>query len=53
MKPEPEAFESTPEFQHFKGVMRRLLAVPKSELDKLVQSKKKRSAKRRAGRQKA
>jgi|SRR5580704_4544606 hypothetical protein len=29
-------FSATPEFRHFKNVMRRLLAVPKSELDQLV-----------------
>jgi len=53
MEPESVPFDSAPEFQHFKDVMGLLLAVPKSELDKLVRSKKKRSAKRRAGRQKA
>jgi len=35
------AFESTPEFAHFKSVMRRVLAVPKTELDALVEQAKK------------
>jgi hypothetical protein len=30
------AFDSTPEFQHFKNVMRGVLAVPKARLDELV-----------------
>jgi hypothetical protein len=34
-------FESQPEFERFKGIMRRLLAVPKSELDKKVRRAKK------------
>jgi len=29
-------FDSTPEFQHFKEVMRGVLAVPKKRLDELV-----------------
>jgi len=29
-------FDSTPEFQHFKDVMRGVLAVPKKRLDELV-----------------
>jgi hypothetical protein len=29
-------FNSTPEFQHFKDVMRAVLAVPKKRLDELV-----------------
>jgi hypothetical protein len=42
MKPEPvpNAFDSTPEFQRFKDVMRKLVAVPKAELDALVQAAK-------------
>jgi hypothetical protein len=38
-----EQFEAQPEFQHFKTVMRRLLAVPKSALDRKVRRAKKRS----------
>ena len=38
-----EEFEAQPEFQHFKTVMRRLLAVPKSALDRKVRRAKKRS----------
>jgi hypothetical protein len=34
------AFDSTPEFQHFKKVMRGVLAVPKARLDELVQAAK-------------
>jgi hypothetical protein len=30
------AFDATPEFQHFKEVMRGILAVPKKRLDELV-----------------
>jgi hypothetical protein len=30
-------FDATPEFEHFKEVMRAVLVVPKSRLDKLVQ----------------
>jgi hypothetical protein len=26
-------FDSTPEFQHFKGVMKRVIAIPKADLD--------------------
>jgi len=37
------AFDSTPEFQHFKTVMRGVLAVSKSRLDELVQAAKKTS----------
>jgi hypothetical protein len=33
-------FDSTPEFQHFKDVMRGVLAVPKKRLDELVQKAK-------------
>jgi hypothetical protein len=36
----PASFDSTPEFQHFKGVMRNLLAVPKAEVDELVKASK-------------
>jgi hypothetical protein len=34
-------FDSTPEFQHFKDVMRGVLAVPKKRLDELVEKAKK------------
>jgi len=43
MKPkqdEPNSFDSKPEFQHFKNVMRKLIAVPKAELDALVKAAK-------------
>lgn len=30
------SFDSTPEFQHFKDVMRGVLAVPKKRIDELV-----------------
>jgi hypothetical protein len=33
-------FDSTPEFQRFKEVMRAVLAVPKKRLDELVQKAK-------------
>jgi len=36
-------FDSTPEFQHFKDVMRRVLAVPKTRLDELVREAKENS----------
>ena len=36
-------FDSTPEFQHFKDVMRGVLAVPKKRLDELVEKAKKES----------
>jgi hypothetical protein len=36
-------FAAQPEFQHFKAVMKRLLAVPKSALDRRVRRAKKRS----------
>lgn len=39
----PAQFESTPEFNHFKAVMRHVLAVPKAELDELVERAKKES----------
>jgi len=35
-----EQFEATPEFKHFKAVMRRVLAIPKERLDKLVRESK-------------
>jgi hypothetical protein len=35
-----EQFRATPEFAHFKGVMRKLLAVPKEELDRRVREAK-------------
>lgn len=38
-----EEFEAQPEFQHFKTVMKRLLAVPKSALDRRVRRAKRRS----------
>jgi hypothetical protein len=37
------AFDSTPEFQHFKTVMRGVLAVPKARLDRLVKEAEKAS----------
>jgi hypothetical protein len=36
-------FDSTPEFQYFKEVMRAVLAVPKARLDELVQLAKENS----------
>jgi hypothetical protein len=36
-------FDSTPEFQHFKEVMRGVLAVPKKRLDELVAKAQKES----------
>jgi hypothetical protein len=36
-------FDSTPEFQHFKDVMRGVLAVPKKRLDELVAKAKEES----------
>jgi hypothetical protein len=33
----PASFESTPEFQHFREVMKKLIKVPKAELDQMVQ----------------
>jgi hypothetical protein len=35
-----ERFDSTPEFQHFKEVMRGILAIPKTRLDELVKTSK-------------
>ena len=34
------SFDSTPEFQHFKAVMRGVIAVPKERLDALVRAAK-------------
>jgi len=34
------AFDSTPEFQNFKKIMRGVLVVPKARLDELVQAAK-------------
>jgi hypothetical protein len=34
----PASFDSTPEFQQFKSTMRKLLAVPKTELDEMVRA---------------
>ena len=39
----PEQFLGTPAFRKFKGIMRRLLKVPKSDLDKMVKVSKERS----------
>jgi hypothetical protein len=39
----PHEFDSTPEFKHFKEVMRGILAVPKKRLDELVQLAKEKS----------
>jgi hypothetical protein len=39
----PSEFEAQPEFSHFKEVMRKLLAVPKADLDRKVQHAKKTS----------
>jgi uncharacterized tellurite resistance protein B-like protein len=36
-------FDSTPEFQHFKDVMRDILSVPKKRLDELVEAAKENS----------
>jgi hypothetical protein len=33
-------FDSTPEFKNFKNVMRKVIAVPKHELDELVKASK-------------
>ena len=43
----PKQFERTPEFRDFKGIMRRLLAVPKVQLDRKVRAAAKKSS--RAG----
>jgi hypothetical protein len=39
----PEQFRATPEYRKFKGIMRRLLKVPKSELDDMVRNAKRMS----------
>ncbi len=38
MKTDASPFESTPEFQHFRDVMRKVIAVPKAELDARVKA---------------
>lgn len=38
-------FEATPEFRHFKETMRKLITVPKAELDRQVKEYGKRSPK--------
>ena len=38
-----ERFKATPEFRKFKSIMRRLLSVPKVELDQMVQLARKTS----------
>jgi hypothetical protein len=38
-----EQFEATPEFRRFKSAMRKILKVPKSELDHRVQTAKEKS----------
>jgi hypothetical protein len=40
MKEEP-AFDKTPEFEHFKTVMRGVLSVPKERMNELVRQAKK------------
>jgi len=45
-------FDRTPEFQHFRDVMRGVLSVPKERLDELVRKSKAESAKLRAKRAK-
>jgi hypothetical protein len=37
----PEQFRETPEFRKFKGIMRKILKVPKAELDHRVRTAKK------------
>jgi len=37
------AFDSTPEFQHFKKIMRGVLAVPKKRLDSILEAAKENS----------
>ena len=37
------SFDSTPEFDQFRNVMRRVIAVPKERLDELVEQAKKES----------
>ena len=36
----PASFDSTPAFSHFKEQMKKLLAIPKSRVDELVQRAK-------------
>jgi uncharacterized tellurite resistance protein B-like protein len=36
-------FDSTPEFRHFKNVMRAVLSIPKKRLDELVKAAKEKS----------
>ena len=36
----PEQFRATPEFRKFKGIMRKILKVPKAELDHRVRTAK-------------
>jgi len=36
----PASFDSTPEFQQYREAMRKLIAVPKTELDELVKAAK-------------
>lgn len=37
---QPSSFEASPEFVAFKGIMKKVLAVPKAEIDKRVASSK-------------
>jgi hypothetical protein len=39
----PKQFSATPEFTKFKGIIRKLLKVPKAELDEMVKVSKERS----------
>lgn len=34
----PASFDSTPAFRHFHAVMKKLIAVPKAELDQMVKA---------------
>ena len=38
MKSDPSPFESTPKFQHFREVMKRVIAVPKAEIDRRLKA---------------
>ena len=38
MKHDASLFESTPEFQHFREVMKRVIAVPKAEIDRRLKA---------------
>jgi hypothetical protein len=40
-------FDQTPEFRHFKDTMRRVLAVPKAEVDKLLEREHKKKLMRK------